>query len=52
LACACRLWVIPSFIERNVIDGTAYDHGSLLAAVEQIFALKPLIECDAGASNQ
>jgi phospholipase C len=43
--------VISPFIERNVVDGTTYDHSSLLATVEQIFGLKPLTARDAGTSN-
>jgi phospholipase C len=41
--------VISPFIERNVVDGTVYDHSSLLATVEEIFGLKPLTNRDAAA---
>ena len=43
--------VISPFIEKNVIDGTVYDHSSLLATVEIIFGLRPLTARDAAASN-
>jgi phospholipase C len=43
--------VVSPLIERNVVDGTVYDHSSLLATVETIFGLKPLTARDAAASN-
>ena len=43
--------VISPLIERNVVDGTTYDHTSLLATVESIFGLQPLTARDAAASN-
>jgi phospholipase C len=43
--------VISPFIEKNVIDGTVYDHSSLLATVETIFGLRSLTARDAAAAN-
>jgi phospholipase C len=43
--------VISPFIERNMLDGTQYDHSSLLATVETLLGLKPLTARDAAASN-
>ena len=43
--------VISPLIERNVVDGTTYDHTSLLATIEAIFGLRPLTARDAAASN-
>ena len=43
--------VISPFIERNMVDGTTYDHSSLLATVEALFGLKALTDRDAAASN-
>ena len=43
--------VISPLIERNVLDGTTYDHTSLLATVEAIFGLKPLTARDAAANT-
>jgi hypothetical protein len=43
--------VISPLIERNVVDGTTYDHSSLLATVEALFGLRPLTARDAGAQN-
>ena len=43
--------VISPLIPANLIDGTAYDHTSLLATVEQIFGLKPLTNRDANANT-
>jgi phospholipase C len=43
--------VISPFVERNVIDGTIYDHSSLLATVEQIFGLQPITARDATAAT-
>lgn len=43
--------VISPFIEKNVVDGTVYDHSSLLATVEAIFGLRPLTARDAAAST-
>jgi phospholipase C len=43
--------VISPFIERNVVDGTQYDHTTLLATVEGLFGLRSLTARDAAASN-
>jgi phospholipase C len=43
--------VISPLIARNIVDGTTYDHSSLLATVEAIFGLPPLTARDAAASN-
>ena len=43
--------VISPLIERNRIDGTTYDHSSLLATVEAVFGLKALTARDGTASN-
>ena len=43
--------VISPRIPKNVVDGTIYDHSSLLATVEAIFGLKPLTRRDAAATN-
>jgi phospholipase C len=43
--------VISPLIERNVVDGTIYDHTSLLATAEALFGLKPLTARDAAASS-
>jgi hypothetical protein len=43
--------VISPLIERGTLDGTVYDHASLLATVEALFGLKPLTARDADAGN-
>jgi phospholipase C len=43
--------VISPLIPRGMIDGTVYDHTSLLATVEQFFGLKPLTKRDAAAKT-
>ncbi|CAN7741052.1 alkaline phosphatase family protein [Variovorax sp. LjRoot178] len=43
--------VISPLIERNIVDGTTYDHTSLLATVEAIFGLNSLTARDATASS-
>jgi phospholipase C len=43
--------VVSPLIPRGIVDGTIYDHTSLLATVEQIFGLKPLTKRDAAANS-
>jgi phospholipase C len=43
--------VVSPFIPQGLVDGTIYDHTSLLATVEQIFGLKPLTNRDAAANT-
>jgi phospholipase C len=43
--------VVSPYIEKNIVDGTVYDHTSLLATVEAIFGLRPLTSRDANAEN-
>jgi phospholipase C len=43
--------VISPLIPKNLVDGTTYDHSSLLATIESIFGLKPLTRRDGAAKN-
>lgn len=43
--------VISPLIDKNVVDGTVYDHSSLLATIEAIFGLLPLTNRDRTASS-
>jgi phospholipase C len=43
--------IASPLIPRGMIDGTRYDHSSLLATVEQLFGLKPLTNRDAAANS-
>jgi phospholipase C len=43
--------VVSPLIPRGVIDGTVYDHTSLLATLEQLFGLRPLTNRDASAAT-
>jgi phospholipase C len=43
--------IVSPLIPRNIIDGTIYDHTSLLATVEKIFGLKSLTNRDAAANT-
>jgi len=43
--------VVSPLIAAGVIDGTVYDHTSLLATVEQMFGLPPLTRRDASANT-
>jgi len=43
--------VVSPLIPQGLIDGTVYDHTSLLATVEQFFGLKPLTNRDAAANT-
>jgi phospholipase C len=43
--------VVSPLIDRGTLDGTVYDHTSLLATLEALFGLKPLTARDAGASS-
>jgi phospholipase C len=43
--------VVSPLIPRGMIDGTEYDHTSLLATVEQFFGLKSLTNRDAAANT-
>jgi len=43
--------VVSPLIPRATIDGTTYDHTSLLATLEELFGLKPLTNRDAKANS-
>jgi phospholipase C len=43
--------VISPLVPAGTLDGTQYDHTSLLATLESFFGLKPLTQRDAGANT-
>lgn len=43
--------VASPWIPRNVVDHRVYDHASILATVEKIFAMPPLTQRDAAANS-
>lgn len=43
--------VVSPLIDRNLLDGTLYDHSSIPKTLENLFALKPLTERDAKATG-